>query len=85
MPFEVLLPQWGMGMQEGTLLTWHKAVGDTINEGEPLVEVETAKTTDDVFAPTTGTLVEIIVPEGTTVGVGEVLALIAEPGEAAAT
>lgn len=81
MAFEVLLPQWGMGMQEGTLLTWHKGVGDTVEEGEPLVEVETAKTTDDVFAPTTGTLIEILVPEGTTVSVGEVLALIVEPGQ----
>lgn len=68
-------------MQEATLLTWHKGVGDAVEEGEPLVEVETAKTTNDVLAPTTGRLEEILVPEGTTVGVGEVLALIAEPGQ----
>ena len=37
---EVLLPQWGMGMSEGTITTWLKGVGDTVNEDAPLAEIE---------------------------------------------
>jgi pyruvate/2-oxoglutarate dehydrogenase complex dihydrolipoamide acyltransferase (E2) component len=80
---EVLLPQWGMGMQEGTIVRWLKAQGDVIEEGEPLCEVETAKATDDLAAPGTGVLERIYVEEGTTVPVGELLAMIADTGDQA--
>ena len=40
---EVLLPQWGMGMSEGTITTWLKSVGDRVTEDEPLAEVEAAR------------------------------------------
>ena len=61
---KVLLPQFGMGMQDGEIVRWLKAVGDAIEAGEPLVEVEAAKTTVEVPSPGSGTLTEILVPEG---------------------
>jgi pyruvate/2-oxoglutarate dehydrogenase complex dihydrolipoamide acyltransferase (E2) component len=75
---EVKLPQWGMGMTEGTILTWHKQVGDGVAEGEPLVEVETAKTVEVMESPATGVLSEIRVPAGTEVEIYTVLAVIDE-------
>lgn len=73
---EVLLPQWGMGMSEGTLISWLKQVGDTVTEDEPLVEVETEKAEETLESPASGTLVEIVVPEGQTVEVRSVIAFI---------
>jgi pyruvate/2-oxoglutarate dehydrogenase complex dihydrolipoamide acyltransferase (E2) component len=73
---EVLLPQWGMGMSEGTILTWHKAVGDTVTEDEPLAEVEAEKVEETLESPATGTLRQILVPEGDTVEVRTVVAVI---------
>ena len=65
-----------MGLTEGTVLEWLKAVGDVVVEDEPLVEVETAKATDVVRAPEAGTLIEIVVEPGAVVPVGELLAVI---------
>ncbi len=76
MTVEVRLPQWGMAMQDGDVVHWLKAEGDAVAAGEPLVEVETAKTSDVVVAPAAGTLVRIVVPEGVTAEVGTVLAEI---------
>lgn len=73
---EVLLPQWGMGMDEGTVLEWLKKVGDEVIEDEPLAEVEAEKVTETLEAPATGTLVEIIVKEGETAKVRTPLAII---------
>jgi pyruvate/2-oxoglutarate dehydrogenase complex dihydrolipoamide acyltransferase (E2) component len=73
---EVLLPQWGMGMNEGTLLTWHKAVGDEVKEDEPLAEIEAEKVEETLESPATGTLAEILVNEGDTVEVRTVVAVI---------
>ncbi len=73
---DVLLPQYGMGMQDGDITKWLKAVGDSVTEGEALVEVEAAKTTVEVPAPVSGTLVEILAPEGETVEVRTVIARI---------
>jgi pyruvate/2-oxoglutarate dehydrogenase complex dihydrolipoamide acyltransferase (E2) component len=73
---DVLLPQWGMGMSEGTITAWLKAVGDTITEDEPLAEVEAEKVEETLESPATGTLVEIVVPEGDTVEVRTVVARI---------
>ncbi len=66
---DVLLPQFGMGMKDGEILRWHKAVGDPVKSGEILVEVEAAKTTVEVPAPEDGELVEILAEEGETVEV----------------
>ena len=73
---EVLLPQWGMGMSEGSITTWHKKVGDTVAEDEALAEVEAEKVEETLEAPATGTVVEILVPEGETVEVRTVVAII---------
>lgn len=74
---KVLLPQFGMGMQDGEIVRWLKAVGDTVEAGEPLVEVEAAKTTVEVPSPGSGILIEIVVAEGETVEVRAHIASIA--------
>ena len=73
---KVLLPQWGMGMSEGTIVKWLKAVGDTVTEDEPLVEVEAEKATEVIESPASGTLKEILVEAGTTVEVRTPVAVI---------
>lgn len=76
MRVDVLLPQWGMGMSEGTIVEWLKKVGDTVAEDEPLAEVEAAKVEETLESPATGTLVEIVVAEGETVEVRSLIAII---------
>lgn len=76
MRVEVLLPQWGMGMSEGTITTWLKAVGDEVAEDEPMAEVEAEKVEETLEAPATGTIAEICVQEGQTVEVRTVLAYL---------
>ncbi len=73
---EVLLPQWGMGMSEGAITAWLKAVGDEVTEDEALAEVEAEKVEETLESPATGTLVEILVPEGETVEVRTPVAVI---------
>jgi len=64
MRVKVVMPKWGTGMNEGTIVKWLKAVGDTVAEGEPLVEIETAKSTQELGAPAHGRLSEILLQEG---------------------
>ena len=78
MSVEVNLPQFGMGMTEGTVDHWLKREGDPVTEGEDIAEVEAEKTTVVVVAPETGTLAKILLQEGETVPVFTVLALIDE-------
>ncbi len=66
---DVLLPQFGMGMKDGEILRWLKSVGEAVQAGETLVEVEAAKATVEVPAPQAGELVEILAGEGQTVAV----------------
>jgi 2-oxoglutarate decarboxylase len=73
----------GESVSEGIVSRWLKAVGDSVNEGEPLVEVTTDKVDVEVPAPATGRLTEIVAAEGETVAVGATLAVIA-PGPPAA-
>jgi len=65
-----------MGMSEGTISSWLKSVGDHIEEDEPLAEVEAEKVEDTLEAPATGTLVEILVAEGDSAKVRDVVAII---------
>ena len=76
MRVDVLLPQWGMGMSEGTITTWLKKVGDTVTEDEPLAEVEAEKVEETLESPAAGTVVEILVPEGDTVEVRTLVAVM---------
>lgn len=78
MRVKVNLPKSGMGIDEGTVVRWLKAVGDSVKQGEVLVELETAKALQEVVAPTSGTLVEILVAEGATAPVNSTLAMIEE-------
>src|SRR5579863_1075831 len=73
----------GESVSEGIVSRWLKAVGDSVDEGEPLVEVTTDKVDVEVPAPTSGRLSEIVAAEGDTVAVGATLAVIA-PGPPAA-
>lgn len=75
----VVLPKWGMGIDEGTVTRWLKSRGDVVVEGEPLVEIETAKATQEVEAPVGGVLTDILVAEGETVPVNTALATIDDP------
>ncbi|MXQ09818.1 biotin attachment protein [Alphaproteobacteria bacterium GH1-50] len=76
MKVEVLLPQWGMGMSEGTVTEWLKKVGDRVEEDEPIAEIEAEKATQELEAPATGILSEILVQEGEEAKVRTLLAYI---------
>jgi len=78
---EVTMPKLGLTMDEGTILSWMKGEGDTVRAGETLLSVETDKVAIDVEAPASGTLLKIVIPVGSTVPLGEVIAFIGEPGE----
>jgi pyruvate/2-oxoglutarate dehydrogenase complex dihydrolipoamide acyltransferase (E2) component len=80
---EVLLPQWGMGMQEGTIVSWLKSEGDTVAEGEAIVEVEAEKVSATIEAPASGILESIKVREGETVRIYSTLGLIKSEDETA--
>ncbi|MFZ0920016.1 MAG: multifunctional oxoglutarate decarboxylase/oxoglutarate dehydrogenase thiamine pyrophosphate-binding subunit/dihydrolipoyllysine-residue succinyltransferase subunit [Candidatus Dormiibacterota bacterium] len=82
-PVSLTLPAMGESVSEGIVSRWLKAVGDSVEEGEPVVEVTTDKVDVEVPAPATGQLTEIVAAEGETVAVGATLAVIA-PGAAAA-
>ncbi len=80
---EVVMPAMGDSVSEGTILEWHKEVGDTIAADETLVEISTDKVDAEVPSPVSGTITKIHGAEGDTVAVGSVLAEIA-PGDGAA-
>ena len=81
MATNVLLPQWGMNMEDGTLTKWLVNEGDEITEGQPLVEVETAKINSELESPASGIVSHIMAAEGSLVKVGALVAVIGEPGE----
>lgn len=85
MATEYKMPQLGLTMTEGTVTKWFKAVGDTVAVGEVLVEVATDKITNQLESNLAGVLLEIIVDEGATAPVQEVIAIIGQPGEKVAT
>jgi 2-oxoglutarate dehydrogenase E2 component (dihydrolipoamide succinyltransferase) len=80
---EVVMPQMGESITEGTISKWLKAVGDTIERDEPLLEISTDKVDAEVPSPAAGTLLEIRHQEGETVEVGTVLALVGSQSGAA--
>jgi pyruvate dehydrogenase E2 component (dihydrolipoamide acetyltransferase) len=84
MATEIVLPQWSMGMADGTILRWLKQEGDAVTEGEPLAEVEAAKVTSEVEAEVAGVVVRILVAEGETVPVRTPLCLIGTADEVVA-
>ena len=78
---EVVLPQWGMNMREGTLVRWLKAEGDEVSEGDPLAEIETDKIESELESPVSGVLRRVLVPEGETIPVFTTLALVGSAEE----
>jgi len=77
---EVEMPQLGETVTEGTITRWFKQVGDEVAVDEVLFEVSTDKVDSEVPSPVAGVLTEIVVPEGDTVDVGTVLAIVGDPG-----
>ena len=73
---DIVMPQLGETVSEGTLTIWHKSVGDTVAANELLFEIGTDKVEMEVPAPASGVLQEIRVEAGETVGVGTILAVI---------
>lgn len=81
---DVILPKWGLTMEEGTVRAWFKQEGDAVAEGETLGEVETDKITNELVAPSSGIVAKILAQPDETVVVGTVLAVIAATPEEAA-
>ena len=84
MPTQVLMPQLGESVNEGTISRWLKTPGERVEEYEALVEVNTDKVDTEIPSPVTGTLLEIIVPAGAVAKAGAILATIARLEEPAA-
>ena len=82
MPTKVIMPQLGESVVEGTVTQWLRQEGETIQEFESLLEVNTDKVDSEIPSPAGGTLLKILVPAGTTVRAGTILAWIGQPGEA---
>ena len=85
MATDVLMPQMGESIFEGTITKWLKKPGDTVQRDEPLFEISTDKVDAEIPSPAAGVLTEIKVPEGSTVQVNTVVAVIGEAGSAAAS
>src|SRR5665648_713636 len=81
---DIVMPRLSDSMEEGTILTWIKSVGDEVTLGEELVEIETDKANMVYESDTAGTLIEIVAGEGATLPIGEVIARVGEAGEAPA-
>src|SRR3989304_179511 len=82
MPTNVIMPQMGESIVEGTITKWLKKVGDKIKRDEPLFEISTDKVDTEIPASASGVLKEIKVQEGETVQINTVVAVIAEGGTA---
>lgn len=76
MSTNVVLPKSGMGIDEGIVARWLKGVGDRVEHGEPIAEIESAKATEELRAPISGTLVKILVAEGQSATVNSTIAII---------
>jgi pyruvate/2-oxoglutarate dehydrogenase complex dihydrolipoamide acyltransferase (E2) component len=74
---EVKIPKWGLTIDKMTILEWLKEVGDEVDQGEAICEVETDKANSEIEAPVAGTLVEQRGEVGTEYLVGDVIAVIA--------
>jgi pyruvate/2-oxoglutarate dehydrogenase complex dihydrolipoamide acyltransferase (E2) component len=77
----VTLPRLADSLEEGIVSRWLKRPGDRVTRGEPLVEIETDKVNSEIESPYDGVLAELLVAEGATVPVGEVIARVDPPHE----
>ncbi|MEJ5170422.1 MAG: biotin/lipoyl-containing protein, partial [Fimbriimonadales bacterium] len=78
MPVEILMPELGESVHEGTVSRWLKKVGEFVREDEPIVEIMTDKVNTELPSPATGVLKEILIPEGSPVAVFSALGVIEE-------
>lgn len=85
MPVNVVMPQMGESVAEGTVVRWIKKIGENVDRDEPLFEISTDKVDAEIPSPAAGTLSAIHVKEGETVPVDTVVAIIAQQGEATAS
>ena len=81
MSVEVVMPQMGESITEGTVSKWLKKIGERVEKDEPILEISTDKVDAEVPSPGAGVLLEIRTQEGETVEVGTVVAVIGEEGE----
>ena len=84
MSTNVVMPQMGESIAEGTIVRWIKKVGDDVDRDEPLFEISTDKVDAEIPSPVAGRLAEILVKEGETVPVNSVVAVIGAAGEVVA-
>src|SRR3954462_5327109 len=84
MATDVVMPQMGESIAEGTVVRWIKKPGDKVERDEPLLEISTDKVDAEIPSPAAGTLADIVVNEGQTVPVNSVFERIAAEGEATA-
>ena len=82
MATNVVMPQMGYDMREGTVVRWYKQEGETVDRGEVIADIETDKATVEFEAYTGGVIGRIVAQEGIAVPVGNLIAIITEPGEA---
>src|SRR5215210_1840497 len=85
MSVEIVMPQMGESITEGTVSKWLKKVGERVEKDEPVLEISTDKVDAEVPSPGAGILLAINTQEGETVEVGTVVAVIGEESEAGAT
>jgi len=83
MPTDVVMPQMGESIFEGTITKWLKKVGEPVEKDEPLFEISTDKVDAEIPSEAAGVLIEIKFPEGATVGINTVVAVLGEKGSAA--
>jgi 2-oxoglutarate dehydrogenase E2 component (dihydrolipoamide succinyltransferase) len=82
MAFDIVMPQMGESITEATILKWHRQVGESIGKDETLYEISTDKVDAEIPSPVGGILLEVLVPENTTVPVGTLVARIGKADEA---
>ena len=81
MAVRIVMPQAGQDLETGVVKRWLKGEGETVEKGEPIVEVETEKITLDVEAPAAGVLLKILVPDETETLILSTIGIIGAPGE----
>ena len=72
------IPKWGIEMENGTVTSWHSNVGDSVTKGDELVDIESDKIMNTLEATATGVLKRVLLEEGDTLGVGELIGIIAD-------
>lgn len=81
MAIDVIMPKFGLSMEEGTIGEWLVREGEAVKKGDRLVSINSEKLTNDALSPEDGVLVRIVAAEGDTLACGERIAILAQPGE----